>query len=100
MKNAIIIFHLIFLHITFGQSSTEEIESLNGIWIAKDYYDSFEKTKSAVKSKYAFEHDYPVALRINSKEIKNGIFTEFAFSFSPVLCWPEKNINYKFEKHC
>ncbi len=73
MKNAITIFHILFFYISFGQNPANEIESLNGIWIAEDYYNSFEKTKSAVKSKNAFNFNYPVALRINSKEIKNGI---------------------------
>ena len=54
------------------QNAKEEIKEIEGIWIAEDYYNSFESTKSAVKSKNAFDFNYPVAIRINSKEIKNG----------------------------
>ena len=58
---------------SFTQNPTKEIKSLNGIWIAEEFYNSFEQTKSAIKSKDAFDFNYPVALRINSKEINNGI---------------------------
>jgi len=54
-------------------SILQQISTLNGIWIAEDYYNSFEKTQSAVASKSAFFLYDPVALRINSREIKNGI---------------------------
>src|SRR5690606_12590421 len=40
---------------------------------AEDYYNSFEKTNSAIKSKSAFFHNDPVALRINISEYKNGL---------------------------
>lgn len=50
-----------------------EIKSLNGIWVAENYYNSFEKTRSAVESKSAFPPTDPAALRINSAEIKNGV---------------------------
>lgn len=46
---------------------------LEGVWIAEDYYNSFEKTNSAIKSKESFHFNDPAGLRINSKEIKNGI---------------------------
>jgi hypothetical protein len=53
--------------------SQEKIQDYNGIWIAEDYYHSFEKTKNCLESKYAFDPNEPVGLRINTSEIKNGI---------------------------
>jgi hypothetical protein len=73
MKNAIKIFLFFFSIICFGQNTAEEIKMMEGIWVAEDYYNSFENTKSAVESKNAFDFNYPVALRINSQEIRNGI---------------------------
>jgi hypothetical protein len=53
---------------TNGQTQTiYEINKLNGIWIAEKYYNSFEKTKSALKSEKAFPSNEPVGLRVNSK---------------------------------
>ena len=58
----------------FSQNeSIEDVNNLNGIWIAEDYYKSFEKTKSAIKSRDSFNSSIPVGLRINSIEIKNNI---------------------------
>lgn len=51
----------------------QEIKALDGIWVAEDYSGSFDKTRSAVKSKNVFDPSDPVALRINHKEIKDGI---------------------------
>jgi hypothetical protein len=73
MKNTITIFCILSFYLTFGQNPIKEIESVNGIWVAEDYYTSFEETKSAVESKNAFNFNYPVALRVNSKEIINGV---------------------------
>lgn len=55
-----------------GAQVKKDIKSLNGIWIAVGYYNSFEQTKSAIVSRKAFEPNDPVGLRINSKEIKGG----------------------------
>lgn len=44
----------------------------SGIWIAEDYYNSFEKTNSVIKSKKAFDSNNPVGLRINYEEIKGS----------------------------
>lgn len=71
-KKAISIINLLLFCISMAQNPKKDIKALNGIWVAEDYYNAFEKTSSAVKSKHAFNSDYPVALRINSKEIKNG----------------------------
>ena len=73
MKKLNIIFLFFSTIVCLGQNAKEEIKEIEGIWIAEDYYNSFESTKSAVKSKNAFDFNYPVAIRINSKEIKNGI---------------------------
>lgn len=50
----------------------ERIEDYQGIWIAKPYYESFEKTKNALASKKAFAPTGPVGLRINMSEVTNG----------------------------
>lgn len=73
MKHPFKILPYFLCFISFGQSITKEIKILEGIWIAEDYYNSFEKTNSAIQSKNSFNHSYPVALRINSNEIRNGI---------------------------
>ena len=73
MKNIIKLFLFIYSIFCFSQNPQEDIKTIEGIWIAEDYYNSFEKTRSAVESKNKFDFNYPVALRINSKEIKNGI---------------------------
>ncbi len=64
---------MLFCFHGYGQKITDNLKKLEGIWIAEDYYNSFEKTNSAVKSKNAFYSGYPVGLRINTKEINNGI---------------------------
>ncbi len=45
-----------------------DIKEIEGAWIAEDFYDSFEKTHNIHKSKNSFDPNYPVALRINSKD--------------------------------
>ncbi len=72
MKNKLFILIILISNYTFSQSISE-IKKIDGIWIAEDFYNSFEKTKSIIKSKKAFDSNYPVALRINHNEIKNGI---------------------------
>lgn len=47
----------------------DEIKLLEGIWIAEDYKNSFDKTKSSIKSIQAFDADDPVGLRINKVEL-------------------------------
>lgn len=47
----------------------DQIKDLEGIWIAEDYLNSFDKTKSSIKSKKAFDPNDPVGLRINSLEL-------------------------------
>ncbi len=67
-------FSVLFISVNvLSQNKIQDLESINGIWIAEDYYNSFEKTNSAIKSKNAFYHNDPVALRINSSEYKNGL---------------------------
>jgi len=69
-KYKIIIFLIILLNYNqniFGQS-LNELKKYEGIWIAKDYYNSFLKTKSAILSRKAFSPDNPVGLRININE--------------------------------
>src|SRR5690606_10836775 len=68
------LFLLLFISINvLSQDKIQDLESINGIWIAEDYYNSFEKTNSAIKSKSAFFHNDPVALSINISEYKNGL---------------------------
>lgn len=50
----------------------DQLEYLEGIWIAEDYLNSFDKTKSSVKSKKAFDANDPVGLRINKLEITDN----------------------------
>jgi hypothetical protein len=73
MKYLLTLFALQLCIISYGQKALDSLKKAEGIWIANDYYDSFEKTNSAIKSKKAFEPNYPVALRINTSEVKNGI---------------------------
>jgi len=73
MKHLIIFFLFLYCIFGFGQKPTDDIKMLEGVWIAEDYYNSFEKTNSAVKSKKSFHFNDPAGLRINSNEIKNGI---------------------------
>ncbi len=47
----------------------DQIKHLEGIWIAEDYLNSFDITKSSIKSKKAFDPNDPVGLRINSLEL-------------------------------
>ncbi len=61
---------LLFPSLIISQTSIN-IEDYNGIWIAEDFYNSFEQTKNIYKSKSAFNFNLPVGLRINNTEIKN-----------------------------
>lgn len=65
-----------FLILLTYPSYTQDIENtsihdLNGIWIEKGFYTSFEKHKSILKSKNSFAYELPVGIRINSEE-KHG----------------------------
>jgi len=76
----------------FAQSQNnlfKEIKKLNGIWIAVDYYNSFEKTKSSIKSKEAFDPSIPVGLRINSKETKDNVLNIGCSYLHDHDLWPE-----------
>lgn len=55
---------------TFAQN-INLLSNFEGIWIAKPFYDSFEKTKNIRKSKDVFPAEFPVGLRINLKEMYN-----------------------------
>jgi hypothetical protein len=87
MKKILIIL-LIISNLCFSQEK-ELIESYSGIWIAEDYYNSFEKTKSCLKSKKSFDPNAPVGLRINPSEIKNGILNVGFSSLHDHLLRPE-----------
>ena len=73
MRQLLITFLILICFYGYGQRAENELKNLEGIWIAEDYYNSFEKTNSAIKSKEAFYYGYPVGLRINTDEIKNGV---------------------------
>lgn len=87
MKKILLIL-LIISNFCFSQEK-ELIESYSGIWIAEDYYNSFEKTKSCLKSKNSYNPDLPVGLRINLFEIKNGILNVGFASLHDHLLRPE-----------
>jgi hypothetical protein len=53
----------------------DQVKNLEGIWIAEDYLKSFEKTRSSLKSKDAFDLSYPVGLRVNSQELREDSLT-------------------------
>lgn len=72
MKYTII---LLFFTCLINAQNNDLIDAYNGIWIAKPYYESFEKTGSAIASKKAFSFSDAVGLRINSTEIKDSIIT-------------------------
>ncbi|KAB1153991.1 hypothetical protein F7018_16025 [Tenacibaculum aiptasiae] len=73
----------------FGQKIKRDLKKLEGVWIAEDYYNSFEKTKSAVKSKGDFYFGSPVGLRINTKEVKNEILNIGYSVLHDHLIYPE-----------
>jgi hypothetical protein len=66
---------LLFLLTTFVGYSQDHfgkhLDALKGIWVAEPFLDSFESTKSAVKSKSSFDGVDPVALRLNPIELEN-----------------------------
>ena len=53
----------------------DQVKNLEGIWIAEDYLQSFEKNRSSLKSKDAFDLNYPAGLRVNSQELKEDSLT-------------------------
>lgn len=74
MKTPIFIL-LFILSILKGFSQSQNykvIKELEGIWIAEDFYNSFDTTLSIIKSKKSFAPSDIVGLRINAKEIENG----------------------------
>lgn len=86
MRTLIIL--LLISNFCFSQKK-RNIDDYNGIWIAEEYYNSFEKTKSCLKSKSSFDANEPVGLRINSSEIKNGILNIGFSSLHDHLLRPE-----------
>lgn len=48
----------------------DAVKNLEGIWIAENYLQMFDQTRSSLKSKDAFPIDYPVGLRVNGLELK------------------------------
>lgn len=79
---------LLISNFCFSQEK-EKIEAYNGVWIAEEYYNSFEKTKNCLESKKVFAPNEPVGLRINSSEIKNGILNVGFSSLHDHLLRPE-----------
>lgn len=83
----------LFLIILFSKlglcQSSFNIEDYNGIWIAQEFYSSFEKTNNIIKSKNSFEPNAPVGLRINNEEIKNNIINIGFSSLHDHLLRPE-----------
>lgn len=57
----------------FGQDLLkDQLKNLEGIWIAEDYKNSFDKTLSSIHSKWVFDPGFPVGLRINKQEISDS----------------------------
>lgn len=79
---------MLISNFVFSQRKVK-IEAYNGIWIAEEYYNSFEKTKSCLESKKSFNPNEPVGLRINTSEIKNGILNIGFSSLHDHLLRPE-----------
>lgn len=75
MNKLIILLVILILDLnSFSQGILlNDIKAIKGIWIAEDFYNSFEKNKSHIKSANSFEHDYPVGLRINDYEINDSM---------------------------
>jgi hypothetical protein len=67
-----IFFTLLTLIVYCQDRLVDQINNLEGIWIAEDYLKSFKKTKSSVQSIIAFNPDDPAGLRINKLEITDG----------------------------
>lgn len=70
----IITFILVFICLSGvkGQKFIKNIKNFEGIWIAEGFYKAFEKHKSSISTKDAFNPNYPVGLRINLREIKEN----------------------------
>lgn len=56
-------------------SWSNTFDSLKGIWIASSYYNAIETNHSPLDSKDSFDPNYPVAIRINPKEIHDDEVT-------------------------
>ena len=70
MKKVLFVFLILFYFQSYCQKLP--ITEIEGIWIAENFYNSFENTKSILNSKKAFYFNYPVGLRFNSSEIKGN----------------------------
>lgn len=64
---------ILFFSYKITAQNTDFIKKYKGLWIAKAYYESFEKTKSAIASKKAFYFNEPVGFRINPDKVKDSI---------------------------
>ncbi|TBN05631.1 hypothetical protein EYD45_04980 [Hyunsoonleella flava] len=71
MNIRVLFMFLSFANILFCQNIAD-VKEIEGVWIAEDFYNSFEKTHNIHKSKNSFNSNYPVALRINPKETLKG----------------------------
>jgi len=88
MKNNIFLFLIIFLTVnSYSQSSfTETSNKLNGIWIAENFANSFDSTKSIIKSEYIFDPLAIVGIVFNSKDtLKNCLFGNCSILHSHVI---------------
>ena len=83
-------FFLILLSSNLSISQAHfNIKDYNGIWIAEDFYNSFEKSNSIIKSKKAFSPDAPVGIRVNNDELKGNILNIGFSSLHDHLLRPE-----------
>lgn len=72
MKEKILLLLVIVCNYLYGQRI--DIDEIEGVWVVEDFYKSFVKTKSILKSKEAFDFGFPVGLRFNKSEIKEEIW--------------------------
>lgn len=49
----------------------DQVKNLEGIWIAENYGQMFDQTRSSLKSKGAFDPNYPAGLRVNGLELRD-----------------------------
>ncbi|MFM7024005.1 MAG: hypothetical protein ACKOXB_13620 [Flavobacteriales bacterium] len=75
MKVKLLVSFLLMSFSFFGNTLEKELKNLEGIWIAEPYYNSFVKTSSAIRSKSSFDPTDPFGLRINSKDVQDGVLS-------------------------
>lgn len=74
MKSVFILLTLFLTIKTYSQNSfSQTSDKLNGVWIAEEFANSFDTTKSMIKSKYIFDPLEIVGLVFNQKDTLRNI---------------------------